>query len=311
MDTLHLPTRSGTIAGRSESNPDISHSALLLESKDNVQATQRSKRYKARDENEALKLEMSEMRKQIDEMMSLLKTINETQIEKINKISEDISAIRNHVNSISNVTESLTAEQNNIGLEINDIKKANNIAKIKIATLEKGLNATETENSTCEEIMTEIYERDIRSKNLIIIGIPESNMTEPKERKRSDISAVTEILKTTANEYPTPIKTIRLGKYNSKKNRPLKAIFHSKDTVTLMLKNSQNINTETVKIYSDKTPKQQTYLKNLKEELKIRTQNGETNLRIKYTNNMPKIIKISKNDKFPIEKTAPNKLATI
>lgn len=202
-------TGSGSNVGRSESYPDISPSAKLLEAKDSVKATERSKRYKAREDNDPLKTELFEIRKQIGDMMSLLKTINETQTQKINQISDDICAIRHQVNSISKITDSLTTDQSNIKLEIKNIIKTNNDHFLKIETMEKRLNTIQTDNNNLEEIMAEINERDIRSKNLIIIGIPEPKSAGPKERQKSDINAVTEILKSANNEYPAPLTTFR------------------------------------------------------------------------------------------------------
>ena len=46
-------------------------------------------------------------------------------------------------------------------------------------------------------------------------------------------------------------------------------------------------------IYSDKTPKQLEYYKKRKKELTDRTNRGETNLKIKYYNDVPKIVSLN------------------
>lgn len=256
MSTLRSPTGSGLVGGRSESYPNIAVSTQLLENKDNIQGTSRNRR-KGREDNDPIKSELSEMRKQMGEIMSYLKRINESHTEKIDKISEDISIIRNQINSVSNITDSLTTEHEKLKREIDDVIKTNTSISNKIESLETKFNTNGKEGVTYEEFIKEIQERDTRSKNLIFIGVSEPNQADVSEQKKMDMKSVTLLLKSVHDEYPAPVKTIRLGKPSTGKNRPLKAIFQNKETVSSILKNSKNITTDKIKIYSDKTPYQQ------------------------------------------------------
>ncbi|CAH2089374.1 unnamed protein product [Euphydryas editha] len=90
------------------------------------------------------------------------------------------------------------------------------------------------------------------------------------------------IIKTTYPECPDPIYVHRLGKYTIRKNRPIRVSFSSPEITKLILRNKTTQKDSQIKIYSDKTIHQQQQMKELKQELERRIQNGENNLVIKY-----------------------------
>lgn len=154
-------------------------------------------------------------------------------------------------------------------------------------------------NEVQEDIIAEVNERELRSKNIIISGIPEPESLNKVERIKIDKNEVTSVIKQIDNNFPEPERILRLGKYDVKKTRPIKLCFKSQEIAKSILRNRNNIKTENIKIYSDQTPKQQKYLKNLKDELNRRQEKEEKNLIIKYHNGVPQIVKKpSKNENF-------------
>lgn len=64
----------------------------------------------------------------------------------------------------------------------------------------------------------------------------------------------------------------------------------------IILKNKNKLAIPGIYIYNDQTKMQRNYYLSIKEKLKERTERGETDIRIKYVNNIPTIIKDDKNN---------------
>lgn len=185
---------------------------------------------------------------------------------------------------------------------MNDTVKAN---EEKIATLQNKMhilqpNSSKTSTAMTAEkqhdLITELQERSERSKNIVIIGIPEQYSEKKEERQMNDRLKIDEVLKLIYPECPKPQKIFRLGKYNAKRSRPLKVCFDSQIIAKTILRNKVNFKEENFRIYSDQTPQQREFLIHIKNELKQRQNAGEDNLIIKYIKGVPKIIsKPSKN----------------
>ncbi|CAG5046319.1 unnamed protein product [Parnassius apollo] len=112
--------------------------------------------------------------------------------------------------------------------------------------------------------MAELSDRSVRSKNIIITGLMETNISNYKDRKEAEKREVLGLLKKDLK------RLYRTKKYNT----PGK-VCASHATPT-----------------QNQTPQQQSFYKKLKEELKHRKDNGEMNLAIKYNKGLPKIVKI-------------------
>lgn len=305
MNLLRSPPRSVFEAERSGSVPELSSEKLYSEAPERKQITFRNKR-KQIDDNEQLKHEISEMRTQMSEMMTYLKSINTAQSENLNKLCLDVTAIKEQVNAISHTVEHLSTEQNKMKSDLANVSQNHQISIQRIEHLEQDIQQLKSSNMSlatavqpvCENIMAEINERNQRSKNIIMLGVPEPIANTQTERNVIDKTVAISHIKAVSTDYPDPEKVIRLGKYKQDKNRPLKICFSSQSTATSILKNKINIKNASIKIVSDRTPYQQIHMKNVKEELTERTKNGEENLTIKYIKGMPKIVQVPpKNDK--------------
>ena len=84
----------------------------------------------------------------------------------------------------------------------------------------------------------------------------------------------------------------RIGARLPDKNRPLKVTFGSQHAATEFLVKNRSKNPPLFSASSDKTPRERDRLKELRAELKRRTENGEENLTIKYRNSVPLILAI-------------------
>lgn len=239
------------------------------------------------------------------DIMNLLQEFTQSQNENMTSLREDVKDIKTQIESIRSTTDYLVTEHNKILLDINDLKNQKVVSEQKIASLENEIDALKREKlkeptgsiSTCsqEDLIREINERSNREKNLIIVGIPELHGSDTNERRLNDEKEVLNIISSIISHTFTSLKTSRIGKYNANKDRSIKVYLDSPATAKEILKNKDKISHKDVKIFSDRTPAQQLYMKELKKELLTRKENGEQDLIIKYINGHPKIVPSSNN----------------
>lgn len=298
MSVLRSPTGSGLTAGRSGSQPNLASSESFLDLIDDKRAiTIRNKRKQPDDDNQ-IKEDLCEIRNRMVQMMEIITTLSIDQKKYMNKISEDITSIKEELNEIKNITKTLEMEQNTIKSDIANLKEDKLNIEKKINTLVTDVVHLKHQQeqpmiNSVESTLKELKEREDRSKNIIIIGVPEPSSLDKDERKKVDRNEVLKITRISNAECPEPTYMARLGKYNSDKNRPIKVGYQSQETVKCILRNRNSIKSKDIKIFSDQTPLQQSYMRTLKEELKDRAGKGEKDLIIKYIKGVPKITKIS------------------
>lgn len=253
--------------------------------------------------NEDIKKELADFRKEI---LSILKDFTNTQNSKLSTISNDVVTIKQQMRSIEQKTDNILLEQSKFKNELSQLKTRYSQAEKKIVSLEDDIKQLKLSTgpiegnpntiSCREDIISEMKERSLREKNLIISGIPESNATDRVERLEYDTNEVIKIIKNVDVNTPYPTHCMRLGKYQPNKARPIKVIFALSETAKNMLKKRSNNTIEKIKIYSDNTIQQQKYLNLIKEELNQRKNKGENNITIKYIRGVPKIVDLqSKN----------------
>lgn len=99
---------------------------------------------------------------------------------------------------------------------------------------------------------------------------------------------------------PPSYTFLRLGKQSGSGTRPIKVMFASADlAVDLFKKFSRSPPTEddlpNVSISRDRTLRERKYLNDVRKQLEERRGEGETDLTIKFINDIPTIVKQSKN----------------
>ncbi|XP_045453918.1 uncharacterized protein LOC123663272 [Melitaea cinxia] len=121
-----------------------------------------------------------------------------------------------------------------------------------------------TPHTVYEDLAAELRERVLRSKNIVVVGIPEDTNSDVLKMKEQDKQKLLYILHTISPDSPQPIKIYRLGKQISGKSRPIKVCFESESTVKYLLRNKTKIKNEKLRIYSDQTLLQKQYMSTLR-----------------------------------------------
>lgn len=227
------------------------------------------------------------------DMVSVLET-------NLKPMRDDLSAMKYQINDIKSSTEKLLAEHRNMKIEISQLQKASSSTESKISSIEteieklKSTPAVQRESQILlnEKIINELQERERRSKNIIVVGLPESTNSDDSVRNIGDINSVQKMFQDLLPENPKVIKAIRLGKDFAGKVRSLKVVLESPQEVKEIMKNKYKLPVNT-RVYYDNTEKN--ILKELSQELERRKNNGEKYIVIKYVRGVPKIVQSSKN----------------
>lgn len=239
-----------------------------------------------------------------NEIFGFLKNFGKSQTENLITIKQDISSINNQLIEMKNKTDQMITEHNNFKSDIQNLTSTVNNTEEKIKSLENDIQVLQNNQFTSssseylnsEDMMTEIHDRIERSKNVIITGISEPQSDGDMAKKReADLREVNKIIQAIQPLCPHPVKVIRLGRYDANKTRAVKVCYSTQETAKIILKNKSSLKDSNIKIYSDQTPNQQRNMVKLREELRLRKENGEKNLIIKYIKGIPKIIQESKN----------------
>lgn len=260
-----------------------------------------------------IKLEINMFR---HEMMSFFQDFSKTHKENICEIKQDLMEIKQEMKTLKNTNEKLSQDYEKVCTDLQNIKITNKEMQEKIKQMEQNLNSIKSNSNTeknmnlnlpqlqpptacAEDIILEFQDRQQRLNNVIIVGIPEyEGENVVLLRQKYDLEKAVNLLKVILPDCPIPIKTIRLGKYNAEKTRPLKVCLESHDIVKKLLRNKSKLSDDQ-RLYADQTPAQRSYLEQLSAELKRREDEGESNLTIKYIKGIPKIVeKPSKNSEI-------------
>lgn len=170
-------------------------------------------------------------------------------------------------------------------IEDRQVRLENEIKEIKSSKFNNS-------NDTLCDIINEMEDIKVKSKNAMIFNIDEPNGSDLSEKIKLDTAFINNIV-VERGLGVKPIKVLRIGKQQSNRNRPIKIICESEnDAVQLLRSNASDI-LPNFKFRSDKTQRQREYFQEIRNELNRRKQNGETNIVIKYRNSIPYIAKIN------------------
>lgn len=169
----------------------------------------------------------------------------------------------------------------------------------EIETIRADKSVSTSASPDCEEIISELWERERRKQNLMIYGMNEPQFESRDDRVAADHNSVMDMLKVAGVNFPpnfTP-KILRLGKYSTGKCRPVKVILGSEGDVLSVIKKSKYLRGldafKRVNVSFDKTPRQIDCYRMVKKQLDDRLGKGETNLRIRYVRGCPKIMSVT------------------
>lgn len=182
---------------------------------------------------------------------------------------------------------------NNLEDEIRDLK-------VRFAALADNRAATATTSNILagEDIINEIYERNKRSRNIILYGSLESG-TSKQEQTNLDSVLMQELLGEIGIQSDE-IKPVRLAKFDAtreQRSRPIRITLSSSNDVFKTTRKFKTIKNNPkyshLSVSFDRTPKQIAIFKSMKAELTTRTAAGETDLKIKFQNGIPTIIHVN------------------
>ena len=143
-----------------------------------------------------------------------------------------------------------------------------------------------------QEYMEEAEEKDKRKLNIIVSNLPESSKETLEERREEDRTRVGELVERISDVPKEDIvNPVRLGQVQvGSKARPrlLRLEVKTEEAKKNIMRNVSKLNTgmteakDRIYINNDNTPRERERIKELKQELKTRTDSGETDLMIDY-----------------------------
>lgn len=203
---------------------------------------------------------------------------------------------------VSLLNEIITLKNNSDESRVSALEQETQNLREELASIKKATskeNAISTDHGNVDVIndsLRELNDRQQRQRNLMIFGIRESTPTHDQSKSQLDTLIVNDIIRIVHPDVSLDdIKVIRVGREDPDKHRPLKVIMKSAVDVTAIVRQAKEIKkVEDYRLISlsfDRTPKQVEEYRALRATLSTRLQNGERDLRIKYLNGCPRIIK--------------------
>lgn len=179
------------------------------------------------------------------------------------------------------------------GLRAAIVALKNEISELKQQTLL--VKDAPLDDGAYEEIIQEIRERENRKANVILYGVAESLSNSRNERNSEDFGEAKKVLGQLSVDCD--FSCSRLGIFDASKPtpRPLRLKLTSMQYVGSILRNAKKLkDTQDFKkigISSDRTPRQNRYFKQIRQELLNRKSAGETDIYIAHVNGIPKVMK--------------------
>lgn len=186
------------------------------------------------------------------------------------------------------ISDAITTLQQDIAT-LNEVSLRLNVVENKLK------DALSPNGSISSGIISEINDQRRRETNVILYNIPESSSTDYNERRLHDLNFISSTLENTVSTA-NDMKLFRLGKPAVNKVRPLKVVFQNRNEAMAVLLQSDRLKAKGISVSRDRTPLERQALHEVRNELKARESDGETDLTIKFVNGVPRVInKPSKN----------------
>lgn len=181
--------------------------------------------------NEQIMIKMQESISEVKAEITELKSCNEQTADMIRGNTAQI-------NEIKSSTSGMISEHKQLKTTVSQFEKQLSLGEHKIKSFESELNSLKPtsesatsnfQNKLClnEQIIKEVANRNSREKNIIVVGLPEQSAASAEERASQDEADILKITLLVSQDLPKPIKTFRIGKYSSGKNRRIKVCYCS------------------------------------------------------------------------------------
>lgn len=208
-----------------------------------------------------------------------IQTFQSTQFEELRgcltKLTHDVSHLQNENHSLRTELSSL---------------------KAKFDNLDVGSTTSQTA-ALAAQLLRENSESNKCAFSAILYGITESRSTTAALRTIDDNAEVSRVLGSISLPVSNNFKLFRLGGPSSRKPRPLKLIFPTKDEAASLLRSYRSALSnglrlpDNLRLVRDKTTLERQLLRSSHAELELRQQSGESDLCISYINGVPSVIK--------------------
>lgn len=206
-------------------------------------------------------------------------------MRKLISIDDTLKSYANKFNIINNSLSAMQTSINNLREENIVLKDDISNLRSKIIMLETNFNPDNKLSS--DEVITEIQNRMDKSNNVIIFNLSEK----PSENANNTLSIVRDML-SDLDLNLNIVQARRIGKTHSV-GRPLVIEFGTASNAKTLLKHKSKLRSiekwKNVWINADLTRTQQTYMKTLRDTLRQKRLDGDSNSIIKYFNGVPKI----------------------
>lgn len=184
-------------------------------------------------------------------------------MKELKTISGTLNSLQNKINDVENTLQEVLKTQRTQDAEMKNLKQEVLIMK-----------------ENYDNILAEVENRERRKTNLIISGLPETEVGSADERKENDLSIVKSLFSKIDNSKDKIVSAVfRIGKMTSSRPRLLKVVCSDAESKRSLLSKSKDLRNlhqyKNVYINPDLTPLQQAQNKKLREELKARRNLGE------------------------------------
>lgn len=191
-----------------------------------------------------------------------------------------------------------------VGNDINELKNlilalSNEVQTLKttISNLSTNCSSSKLPLQQTEEIIQEVFERNKRQCNLIIYNVKETSGVTSREQSALDVAIINDLALQLNIPSPTA-NPVRLGKFdatNASQSRPIKMRLNSADDVLVVTTKFKKLKAQdkwnAINVSKDRTPMEIAYYKSVREDMHRRLEAGETNLKIKYRNGLPTVVR--------------------
>lgn len=227
---------------------------------------------------------VKEIKQELDERLALLEKEN---LSHITKLKEETTKIKQKLDdtapspTYAEIVEKIDKKSKQIQEELQK--------KLPLSVENQKARSVES----TENVISEMAERENRKRNILVFGVKESTGTTQQDRIKTELETVKRMIRQVDNEVPlTDLRVFRLGAYNENRIRPIKVLFPTKDEALKVLRNKNKVPEGALwYIKYDQTSMERAHLKQVLATLEERKIKGETNLKVKYMNGVPKIVK--------------------
>jgi hypothetical protein len=188
-------------------------------------------------------------------------------VETVRSLKDELQSLKNEIDQLKSATKT-----NGENIEVNGL-------------IGQGAHISN------EQLFDEMEDRQQRAYIIIISNLEESRCVTADERKTDDLNKVITLISSNGISNADIVQCVRLGKASNTRKRPLKVTFtsiiHARNVVFKIR------TTNGIYINKDLTRYQQNMAYNTRLEFKTRVNSGETNIKLKYFNGIPKIVQLN------------------